>query len=90
MKMREIDVKEITETVKKLCVEANTAANKDLKDKLSESLKNEKSPAGRAVLNQLLKNLYIAETEKIPICKDPGFTVDILAIGIDVALKAGL
>lgn len=90
MKMREINVKKITETVKRLCVEANTAANKDLKDKLSESLKNEKSPAGRAVLNQLLKNLYIAETEKVPICQDTGFAVVFLEIGIDVVLKGGL
>ena len=87
--MREINVEQITETVKKLSIEANIIANKGLKDKLYESVNKEKSPIGRAVLEQLIKNEEIAETEKIPICQDTGFAVVFLDIGREVILKGG-
>ena len=87
--MREINVEQITEIVKKLSIEANIKLNKDLKDKLHESVEEEKSPIGRSILKQLLKNEEIAEAEKIPICQDTGFTVVFLDIGREVILKGG-
>ncbi len=89
MKIREIDVREITDIVKRLAIEANTSANEDLKKKLVESLAREESPTGRAVLKQLLSNLEIAEREKIPICQDTGFTVVFLEVGSRVVFKGG-
>lgn len=87
--MREISVEQITDIVKKLSIEANIISNKDLKDRLYESIQEEKSPIGKSILEQLLKNQEIAEEEKIPICQDTGFTVVFLDIGQEVILKGG-
>ena len=87
--MREINVEQITDTVKKLSIEANIISNRDLKDKLYESIQEEKSPIGKDILKQLIKNQEIAEEEKIPICQDTGFTVVFLDIGREVILKGG-
>ncbi|RKX91712.1 MAG: fumarate hydratase [Spirochaetes bacterium] len=84
--MREIELREISRAVKELSIEANTVANDDLRCALKASIEKEESPAGKAVLNQLLKNQDIAKTEKIPICQDTGFAVVFLEIGIDVRL----
>ena len=87
--MREIELGEISRAVKELSIEANTVANCDLRGALKDSLEREESPAGRAVLNQLLKNQDIAKTEKIPICQDTGFAVVFVEIGSDVHLTGG-
>lgn len=87
--MREINLRDITQTVKELSIEANTVANCDLRGALKDSFEKEESPAGKAVLKQLLKNQDIARTEKIPICQDTGFTIVFLDIGMDVRLTEG-
>ncbi len=90
MKIREIHVNEVKEAVKKLAVEANISANEDLKKKLEESLDREESPAGKAVLKQLLDNLEISEREKMPICQDTGFAVVFVEVGNRVVFTGGL
>lgn len=87
--MRKIDLGEISQAVKELSIEANTVANCDLAGALKDSLEREESPVGKAVLNQLLKNQDIAESEKIPICQDTGFAVVFLEVGIEVLLIGG-
>ncbi len=86
---REIDVKEITDAVKEMSIEANTVAGCDLRKALAVSLEKEESPLGKAVLRQLLENQKIAEEEKIPICQDTGFTVIYMEIGMDVRFTDG-
>lgn len=87
--IKEINVNEITRAVSEMSIEANTVASCDLRNALTSSLDKEVSPAGRAVLHQLLKNQDIAEKEKMPICQDTGFTVVYLEIGMDVRLTGG-
>ena len=86
---REIDVHKITAAVRRMSIEANTVANCDLRDALTNSLKKEESPVGKAVLKQLLDNQKVAETEKLPICQDTGFTVVYLEIGTEVNFTGG-
>ncbi len=88
--MREINISEITETVRELSIEANLVAGCDLRDALTHSLEKEESPAGKVVLRQLLDNQVIAEEEKIPICQDTGFTVVYIEIGMDVRFTGGI
>ena len=57
--MRIIDSKIITETVKKMCINANCYLNNDIKSALSSSLETEKSNVGKNVLCDLLKNAEI-------------------------------
>ena len=46
--------------------------------------KNEKSPLGCQILEQLDENLKIAGEDMIPICQDTGMAVVFIEIGQDV------
>jgi fumarate hydratase subunit alpha len=87
--MRKIEVAEVTNVIRELSIKACTEVNEDLQNKIKSSLEEEKSEVGKAVLKQLLKNMEIAETEKIPICQDTGFTVVFMEIGQEVMFVGG-
>lgn len=87
--MRIIEVKQITEIVKDLCIKACIDLNEDIENAIKESLLCEESSVGKAVLEQLLKNAEIARTESIPICQDTGFTVVFMEIGQDIKFTGG-
>ena len=88
--MRTVNVSEITEQIKEMCIEANHYLSEDMKNALSESEKQEKSPLGKQILCQLQENLKIASEDMIPICQDTGMAVIFLEIGQDVHLEGGL
>ena len=85
--MRSIKAKEITDAVKKLCIEANYTLSPDMKEALNAAKKNEKSPLGRKIFDQLEENLEIAENESIPICQDTGMAVFFVKLGQDVHVE---
>lgn len=87
--MRDLNVEVIAEAVKYMSIEASTVANQDLIDALQKALKNEASPVGIEIINQLLENIEIAKSEKTPICQDTGFTVLYIDIGQEVHLTGG-
>ena len=87
--MRSINVNEIKSIVKTLCLDACTKLNDDMKEALKKAAETEESPAGEAVLQQLLENARIAQTESIPLCQDTGFTVLYIEIGQEVSFTGG-
>ena len=87
--MRIIDVKEITENIKEMCIEANHVLAPDMRCALKNAKEQEKAPLGKQILSQLEENLYIAENEMIPICQDTGMAVIFLEIGQDVHFHGG-
>ena len=87
--MRIIDVKEITENIKEMCIEANHVLAPDMRCALKNAKEQEKAPLGKQILSQLEENLYIAENEMIPICQDTGMAVIFLEIGQDVHFQGG-
>jgi len=87
--MREINVNDLTKSIRKLSIEASTIANDDLVEVLKASHLKESSPVGKAVLSQLLENLEIAKTTKTPMCQDTGFTVIYLDVGQEVHFVGG-
>ncbi len=87
--MREIVAKKITETIKKLCIEANTNLSEDVLEALNKAVTKEKSPIGRDILRQLIKNSQIAWRDKLPLCQDCGFAIVFLEIGQDVSIING-
>lgn len=87
--MRTINVKEITENVKKMCIEANHFLSKDMKYALKNAINTEKSSIGKLILNQLQENLQISADDKIPICQDTGMAVIFLEVGQDVHFEGG-
>lgn len=88
--MREINVAEVENAVRDLCIKANRFLPKSLADCISCAAQTEKSPTGREVLSDLLKNLEAAEREQLAICQDTGMAVIFLDVGQDVHFTGGL
>lgn len=88
--IRTIDVKEISQNIKEMCIEANHYLSNDMDGAMKQAEKNEQSPLGKQILGQLQENLEIAAQEMIPICQDTGMAVIFLEIGQDVHLEGGL
>ena len=70
--MREINVSEVTEAVKNMCIDANYALSDDMKKALETAQKEEVSELGKQIFSQLEENLEIAANDQIPICQDTG------------------
>jgi len=87
--MREISAKKITETVKNLCINANTDLPEDILEALNKALAKEESPTGREVLRQLISNAKIAKQEKVPLCQDTGTAVVFIEMGQEVRVIEG-
>jgi len=87
--MREIDASQITETIARLCIEANHNLPDDVVQAFREALQKEESATGKDVLEQLLENAEIAASEMIPICQDCGLTVVFVELGQDVHIVGG-
>jgi fumarate hydratase subunit alpha len=88
--IREIDSRLITETVKRLFLEANTCLGADVLAALQTSLAREESALGRQVLGRMLENAAVAREESAPICQDTGLAVVFVELGQDVHVAVGL
>ena len=88
--MRTIDVSEITENIKEMCMEANHYLSKDMDVAMKRAAETEESPLGKQILLQLQENLQIAAEDRIPICQDTGMAVIFIEIGQDVHFVGGI
>ena len=87
--MRQINTEQITDTIEKLCIDANYNLGDDLKSSLRGALEKEESPLGREVITQLLENAEIGKQEQVPVCQDTGFAIIFTEIGQDIMLTGG-
>ena len=87
--MREIKTSLITQTVARLCQEANFALGDDVLQALREAQEKEEAPLGQQTLAQLLENALLAQEERLPMCQDCGTAVIFLEIGQDIQIKGG-
>ena len=87
--VREINTREITDAVKRLSVEANEQLGEDVLLGFQQALKNESSPVGKEILDQLIENARLAREEHVPICQDTGLAVIFLEVGQEVHLVGG-
>ncbi len=87
--MRTVNVEEISNNIKEMCIEANHFLSKDMDVAMKDAVSTEKSPLGKKILSQLQDNLKIAGEDMIPICQDTGMAVVFLEIGQDVHFEGG-
>lgn len=87
--MKNINIAQIIDTVKDMCIEANHFLSEDMKDALDKAQQIEESPLGGQILSKLKENLDIAGKEMIPICQDTGMAVFFVEIGQDVHIEGG-
>lgn len=85
--MRQINTEEITDTVEKICIDANYNLGDDLIVSLQSALKKEESPLGKEVIAQILENAEIGKNEQVPVCQDTGFAVVFVEIGQEVIIE---
>jgi len=87
--VREINAKEVTEAVDRLCQEANFFLPVDVMDTLKKMRQTEESPLGQQTLDQIVENAEMAAKEQVAICQDCGVAVVFLEIGQDVHVTGG-
>ena len=88
--MRESPSSLITETVSRLCMEANYDLGDDVYQALKQGADSEESPIGREIFSQLVENAEIARAERVPMCQDTGFALVFLELGQDAHITGGL
>ena len=82
--MREIPANLITETVSRLCIEANCFLPDDMKKRIDLCRGLEDWPQAKEILDQIVDNYEIAQNEHVPICQDTGMACVFLKVGQDV------
>lgn len=87
--MREINVSEITDNIKEMCIQANHYLSDDMKNCLTNAIETEDGELGKKVLDSLSENLKIAGEDMIPICQDTGMAIIFIKIGQDIHFVGG-
>ncbi len=88
--MREICASQITETVKRLCIEANCHLTSDMKECIRCSHAAETWPQAKEILERIIENYEIADEKDQPICQDTGVACVFLKIGQEVHINGDL
>ena len=87
--IRTVQTEIITETIKKMCIEANYSLSSDMVKAMRKAEEKEESVLGKQILAQLQDNLEIAASDMIPIRQDTGMAVVFLEVGQDVHFEGG-
>ena len=87
--MREIQASVITDTIERLCIEANQVLPEDIKESIQACRAREDGQIACGILDNIIENYQIAENDQIPICQDTGMACVFLEIGQDVHIAGG-
>ena len=85
--MREINAKDITEQVKRLCMEANSYLPEDIKERINKSEQEEPWALAKNILGIIHENYLIAEENYVPVCQDTGMACVFVELGTDVHIE---
>lgn len=88
--MREINASAITETVARLCVEANRHLPQDVRDCIACAREQETWAAAQEILDRIRENYQIADRDEVAICQDTGMACVFLEIGQEVHINGDL
>ncbi len=88
--MREISAQQVTQVVKKLCMEANCYLPGDVKARIESCYCAEPWPQAREILERIMENYQIADDKFQPICQDTGVACVFVKIGQEVHVQGDL
>ena len=88
--MREINAAQITDTVRRLCIDANCHLTDDVKSCIRASRDGESWPGAREILDRIIENYEIADCMDQPVCQDTGVACVFLKVGQDVHIVGNL
>lgn len=87
--MKEIQADKITETVARLCVEANHRLPPDVEKAVRSAEKEEPWPAAKGILKDICRNIDIAAEGVYPLCQDTGMACVFLEVGQELHIVGG-
>ena len=87
--VREIESAKITDTVKRLCIQANVILPEDVKNCIIKRKSEENWAPAREILDRIEENFELAAAENVPICQDTGVACVFLEIGQEVHIAGG-
>ena len=87
--MRTISAAQITGTVARLCVQANTRLPGDVSAALKACRRSEPWPLAQETLGLLEDNLSLARERDLPICQDTGMACVFVELGQEVHIDGG-
>lgn len=87
--MREIEAAKITDTVKRLCIQANVILPEDVKNCIIKRKSEENWAPAKEILDRIEENFELAAAENVPICQDTGVACVFLEIGQEVHIAGG-
>lgn len=88
--MRELNVIEIERAVEDAVIKANTVLPLDIKHAIERAAKTESSASARRLLEIVLENAEMADTESMAICQDTGMVVVEIELGQEIHFTGGL
>ena len=88
--MRELPAQAVTDTVRRLCIEANYRLPEDMKARIGDCLAAEPWPQAREILERIVENYTAAQREKQPICQDTGMACVFVKLGQEVRVSGDL
>jgi len=88
--MREIDALKITQTVKRLCIDANCHLSSDIKSRIEKSCQEESWPQAKEILERIIENYNISDDINQPVCQDTGVACVFVKVGQDVHIKGDI
>jgi len=88
--MRTISSAQITDSVRRLCIEANCHLTDDLKTCIAHCRACEPFPAAQNILDQIIENYQIADEHSVPVCQDTGMACVFIDVGQDVHIDGNL
>lgn len=88
--MRTITFKEISDSVRRLCIEANRLLPQDVKCSLDKMRAAEPWECAQTVLDDIIENYHTAERLTMPICQDTGMACVFVRLGQEVRIDGNL
>jgi len=88
--MKEIDAKQIQESVRQLCIDACCVLPCDVRACIQKGRDAETWAPAKEILDHIIENYHIAEETHNPICQDTGVACVFLEIGQDVHITGDL
>ena len=85
--MRTISAAVLTDTVAKLCIQANTKLPEDIVAGLDRDRKSEPWPLAQETLNLLWDNMELAGEKDLPVCQDTGMACVFVELGQEVHIE---
>ena len=88
--MRTVTASAITDTVARLCIQANLKLPDDVSAALARSRRTEPWPLAKTTLDLLWDNMELADQRQLPICQDTGMACVFVELGQDVHIEGDL